>query len=220
MSSTAKSTQDFVDIKEIRDGVVTLKDGSMRAVVMSSSINFALKSEENQAATLAQFQNFLNTLDFSVQISVESRRLNIAPYLALLEERYKKQTTNLMKIQVREYVDFVKDFTENVNIMTKNFFIVIPFGSAAINMQKGMAQSLTSFLPGGSKNDGEMSKEDLANQHFEERKIQLQQRVAVVDQGLMRMGLRAVRLGSDELVELYYKVFNPGDNDNPIIPKS
>ena len=100
MAKPPKATQDFVPIKEVRDGVIILKDNSLRAILMTSSLNFALKSEDHQNAIIGQFQNFLNSLDFSVQLFIESRKLDIRPYLALLEERYTKQTTDLMKIQL------------------------------------------------------------------------------------------------------------------------
>ena len=108
--ATSKATQDFVPIKEIRDGIVILKDGSMRGVVLASSVNFALKSANEQQAIILQFQNFLNSLDFSIQISIQSRDLDIRPYISLLEGRYKNELGDLMKIQIREYIQFIKNF--------------------------------------------------------------------------------------------------------------
>src|SRR4029078_2814365 len=109
------------------DGVIVLKDGSLSSILLASSLNFALKSQDEQHAILLQFQYFLNSLDFSVQIFMQSRRLDIRPYIALLEGRYKEQTTDLMKLQTREYIEFIKNFTESVNIMTKSFFVVVPY---------------------------------------------------------------------------------------------
>jgi len=128
----AGATQEFVPIKEVRDGVVVLKDGSLRALLMASSINLALKSSSEQTAIIAQFQNFLNSLEFTAQFFVESRSLDIRPYIGLLEDRYAAELDDLMKIQIREYIAFIKDFTERANIMTKNFFIVVPYDPALI----------------------------------------------------------------------------------------
>src|SRR3989344_4379682 len=139
MAIQAQATQDFVPISEIKDGIVILKDGSLRSIVMVSSLNFALKSEEEKNAIISQFQNFLNSLDFSIQIFIQSRRLDIRPYLALIEQRYKEQVNELMRIQIQEYIEFIKNFTENTNIMTKNFFIVIPY-APAILQAKNIAQ--------------------------------------------------------------------------------
>ena len=107
------ATQEFVPIDDVRDGIVILKDGGMRGILMASSINFALKSDDERQAILLQFQDFLNSLDFSVQIVVQSRRLDIRPYIALLEDRYKEQSNDLMKIQIEQYMAFVKSFTES-----------------------------------------------------------------------------------------------------------
>lgn len=206
----AKTTQEFVPIKEVRDGLIIMKDGSMRAIVLSSSLNFALKSADEQEAIIFQFQNFLNSLDFSVQISVQSRELDIRPYLATLEKRYADELNDLLKIQIKEYIQFVKNFTESQNIMAKTFFIVIPFTPTILNVKRG--NGLNGFLPNGSKPD----KAAIKNDNFEENRTQLEQRVAVIQQGLMRCGIRSVSLGTEETIELFYKLFNPGDSEKPI----
>lgn len=209
----AKASQEFVPVKEVRDGVVILKDGGMRGILITSSLNFALKSEENQQAIILQFQNFLNALDFSVQIFIESRRLDIRPYLALLEERYKEQQTDLMKIQAREYIEFIKSFTESVNIMTKTFFVVVPYTAAPLEVGKRGIPTI-GFLK--KKENGGGAATPTAEEAFEEHKTQLEQRVAVVEQGLLRVGLRSARLGTEEAIELFYKLFNPGETEKPI----
>lgn len=198
------ATQDFVPIEDIRDGFVLLKDGGMRAILMASSINFSLKSDDERQAILLQFQDFLNSLDFSIQIVTQSRRLDIRPYIALLEERYKEQTNDLLKIQIEQYIGFVKNFTEATSIMTKNFFVVVPYDSVGTSVK-------SSFPIFGSKQSQSQKQED-----FEERRAQLEQRIGVVEQGLTRCGIRIGRLGTDEVVELFYKIFNPGDTEKPI----
>lgn len=211
MVDKAAASQNFIPIKEVRDGIAILKDGGMRALVISSSLNFALKSEENQQAIIFQFQNFLNSLDFPTQIFIQSRRLDIYPYIALLEDRYKKQTSDLLKLQTKEYIQFIKSFTEQTNIMTKSFFVVVPFTPALV--QKG-----TSGI-GSILNNNSSGKKDAAQQQsdlFEENKSQLEQRVSIIEQGLTRCGLRAARLGTDEITELFYKIFNPGEAEKPI----
>ncbi len=209
--SNSGASQEFVPIKEIRDGVIVLKDESMRAVIMASSLNFALKSGEEQQSIIYQFQNFLNSLNFSVQIVVQSRRLDIRPYIALLSDKAKEQTNELMKIQTREYIEFIKTFTENSNIMTKTFYIVIPY-TASILSSATKGGSVFPFP--GQKNKKEVAKENLED--FEEKRTQLEQRVSVVEQGLIRSGIRVAQLGTEELVEIFYKLFNPGDVEKPI----
>lgn len=201
---SSKASQDFVPIKEVHDGVVVLKDGSLRGIIMTSSINFALKSEENQQALIFQFQTYLNSLDFSSQIYIQSRKLDIRPYLALLEEQQKEQQNELFKIQTREYIEFVRSFTENSNIMTKSFFVVVPYARPIIKGKR--------FGFGSNKNSDKKNAADA----FEEGKTQLLQRMSVVEQGLTRSGIRIVRLGTEEIIELFYKIFNPGDSEKPL----
>jgi type IV secretory pathway VirB4 component len=201
----AKPTQEFVPISEIRDGVVVLRDGGLRIVLMVSSVNFALKSEDNQQAILLQFQNFLNTLDFAVQIVVHSRRFDVRPYLALLEERVKKQESELLQIQTREYIGFVRSFTESTAIMSKSFFIVVPYSPTPVKLRGG--------LPVGIRSKSAAPAAVAAD--FNESRTQLEQRIAVVEQGLTRCGLRTARLGTDEEIELFYKLFNPGEEQKP-----
>ncbi len=205
MALKAKATQEFVPIKEVRDGVVVLKDGGLRAVLMASSINLSLKSADEQEAILLQFQNFLNSLDFSTQIVIQSRRLDIRPYLLLLENRLKEQLEPLLKVQTKEYMDFIRGFTEQVNIMTKSFFIVVPYTATTLKSGNPLGGMLPSF--GGGKTE---QKKD-ASLEFEEKRSQLDQRVSVIIQGLQRVGVRATQLGTEEVIELFYKTFNPGD---------
>ncbi len=210
MTTSKNSTQEFVPIKEVRDGILLLKDGGMRGIFLASSLNFALKSEDERTAILFQFQDFLNSLDFTVQIVVQSRKLDIRPYLALLEEQVKKQTNSLMRIQTGEYIEFIRNFAENTNIMTKHFFIVVPYDSAIID------NSTTKGIRGLIKNSTQ-SEVKISNQaSFDENKTQLEERMSVVEQGLVRTGIRVARLGTEEVIELFYKAFNPGETEKPI----
>ncbi len=204
----AKRTQEFVPIREVRDGVVVLKEGGLRAIVLANAVNLSLKSSDEQQAIIFQFQNFLNTLDFSVQISVQSRRLDIRRYLLVLENRMKVQSEPLLKLQTKEYVDFIRNFTESVNIMTKNFFVVVPYTPVSLGPKSGVLKNLLS---------GKNRKEEIERQlDFEEKRSQLEQRVAVIQQGLSSCGIKSAQLGTEEVVELLYKVFNPGELEEKI----
>ena len=205
MALAAQAAQDFVPIKEIRDGIVVLRDGSMRAMLLASSINLSLKSLEEQQATLEQFQTFLNSLDFSVQIAISSRKLDIRPYLMLLEDRMKENIEPLLKVQTREYMAFIQQFTEEVAIMKKQFIVVVPYGGGGPS-KKDATSFLTNILGGNKKTNT-----DDKLLAFEEQRTQLEQRIAVVEQGLSRVGVRTVQLGTEEAIELFYKVFNPGE---------
>lgn len=204
VASTA--TQEFVPIKEVRGGVVVLKEGGLRQLLIASSVNFALKSADEQNAIIQQFQQFLNSIDFSVQFFIESRQLDIRPYLSLLEERYKEQLDELMKIQIRSYITYIREFTERNNIMAKSFFIVVPYDPPIISSGGGGLGSIF----GGKKT------KEQADASFEEHRLQLEQRVSVVEQGLVRTGVRVAQLGTEETIELFYKLFNPGELEKPI----
>ena len=201
MASKAGSAQSFVPLKEIRDGIAILRDGNLRGILMVSSINFALKSHDEQVAILAQFQSFLNTLDFSLQISVQSRRLNIEPYLELLHTKEAGQDNDLMRIQLREYIEFIRTFTTEVDIMAKSFFVVVPYSPAGVDVERGLSSLLSSGKIDQATND----------ERFMEHRSQLEQRISVVEQGLARIGVRSIPLGTDEIIELFYHLFNPGD---------
>jgi hypothetical protein len=201
----SQASQQFVPIQEIHDGVIVLKDGGMRAVLLASSINLSLKSADEQTAILYQFQSFLNALDFSVQISIQSRKLDITPYLQVMEDRYKKQSEQLMKIQTREYIEFIKRFTDLNNVMTKHFFIVVPYNNASSSSSQGF---LDKILPAGS------SSKNQETSRFEEGRSQLEQRIAIVQQGLSRLGIRTKRLDTDVSVEVFYQLFNPGEGES------
>ena len=213
VAKASKATQDFVPIKEVRDGVIILKNGSMRAILMASSINFALKSEDEQNAFIMQFQNFFNSLDFPIQIYIQSRDLDIRPYLSTLEEAYKNTIDELMRIQIREYIDFIRNFVEGANIMTKHFFVVVPYTPAIINVGSANSKkgSFLSALPFGKKQQTKTEE----NTTFEENVSQLDQRIAIVQQGLMRSEVRTAQLDTEEIIELLYKIYNPGEQDQP-----
>jgi hypothetical protein len=199
-TNNTAATQEFVSIRDIRDGIVILKSGQICKVLLASSVNFALKSQDEQRAILFQFQNFLNTLDFSLQIYVQSRRLNIEPYLAMLAERQGNQDNDLMRVQLREYIEFIRSFTIEVDVMSKNFFVIVPYTPNKINITQGF-KGILSQGRSGVQNDVTL----------EEQRLQLEQRQAVVEQGLNRMGVRTIALATDELVELFYHIYNPGD---------
>jgi len=212
MALNAKATQEFIPIKEVRDGIIVLKDEGLRAIVLANSVNLSLKSEDEQRAIILQFQNFLNTLDFSVQISVQSRRLDIRPYLLLLENRIKVQTEPLLKLQTKEYIEFIRNFTDTVSIMTKTFFVIVPYTHTVLKSDTGIFDRLFSKR---NKEEERMAREV----DFEEKRSQLEERVAVIEQGLGRCGIKSAQLGTEEIVEVFYKVFNPGEMEGKIKTK-
>jgi hypothetical protein len=203
----ARSSQSFVPVEEVRNGVIVLKTDGYRGVLMCSATNFALKSEDEQRAIIGGFQNFLNTLDFSVEIVVHSRKMDIRPYIALLESRLESQATELMRLQLREYIAFIRNFMESSDIMTKLFYVVVPYTPAVASEVASAIPFLKNQGKGGAATD---------TNNFEEHRIQLEQRMGLVAAGLQNAGVRAVALGTEEIIELLYRSFNPGVTENPI----
>ncbi|MDD5606758.1 MAG: hypothetical protein PHN37_02755, partial [Candidatus Pacebacteria bacterium] len=180
------STQDFLPIKEIKDGIIILKNGGLRTILAVSSLNFALKSQEEQDAIIYQFQNFLNSLDFSCQISLQSRKLNIVGYLDKIKEIEQNETNELLKVQVSEYGKFIKKIMEGGTIMQKNFFVTVPLSSLEIKSKK--------------------DKEEQTDEKFQRNKAQLLQRTEFVILGLRGCGLQAIPLKSLEIIELLWSL--------------
>lgn len=205
-SSSAQATQKFVPVTEIRNGIIMLKDGGYRGVLMCSAINFELKSADEQRAIIVGFQNFLNTLDFSIQIVVNSRKMDLRPYLKLLEGKMPAQQTELLRIQLQEYISFVSSFAERSNIMTKSFYIVVPYAPRAAAVEHTI----------GLLRHKHKEEEKGTTDSFNEGRAQLEQRLALITDGLAETGVRAAPLGTEETIELLYRSFNPGELENPI----
>jgi len=217
MAVKSKAAQDFVPIKEIRDGIVILKDGTMRMLLMASSVNLALKSADEQSAVLMQFQSFLNSLEFSTQIFIQSRRLDIRPYLRRLEDRHKAEMNDLLKVQIREYVNFIKTVTQMTNIMNKLFIVVVPFAptKSIVATNESKSKGILGSLLGKKTTEKPVVSQG-ALEAFEEARSQLEQRVGIVSQGLSRTGVRVASLGTEEVTELYYHLFNPGEDEKRV----
>src|SRR3989338_478943 len=205
MATAPSPTQAFVPVKEIRNGVIILKEGGYRGVLMCSSINFALKAVDEQRAITEGFQNFLNTLDFSIQIVVKSRKMDLRPYIALLEEKSPLQKSELLRIQLHEYIEFIRSFAGQTNIMTKSFYIIVPYTPQTL-----VAKAVRFLFRGPTTTPS------APEASFEEDRLQLEQRLSLVAAGLSGTGVRAAVLGTEEVIELLYRAFNPGELENPI----
>ena len=192
------SAQKYLEISEIKDGIVIMKNGGMRAVLMVSSINFALKSIDEQDAIVYHYQSFLNSLDFSVQIVVNSRQLNLDNYLQILKDQEKKQLNELLRVQISSYIEYIQGLVKMANIVSKTFYVVIPFSSA-----ESAGGAMKAIMGGGS------SKLLTNRATFEKYKDQLFQRVDHVIENLSGTGLHMTLLNTQELIELYYNLYNP-----------
>jgi len=192
---TKVPSQQFMPVEQIREGVMVMKDKSLKGILLVSSLNFALKSEDEQMAIIYQFQNFLNSLDFSCQIIVNSRRVNITGYIDKIKGLESKQTNELLKIQTAEYRAFIEEIVANGSIMSKSFYVVVPYFPMT-------------ELPNITTSGGD-SKTNLTEKKFQNGKYQLWQRMEYVSLGIRRCGLKSATLGSEELIELLWGLHHP-----------
>lgn len=190
-----QTTQDFLEMSQIREGVVILKNKSLRGILMVSSINLALKSSEEQTAIINQFQSFLNSLDFTCQIIVQSRKVNLTGYIDLIKKWEKEQDNELLQHQTKSYRNFIENFVKNETILTKKFFVIIPY-----NFHETPGSKLT-------------------EESFKRLKKQLNQRMEFVALGLRRCSLQAAPLTSSELIELFWILHHPKESETGYYPK-
>ena len=202
-AKTATPSQKFIEIQNIKDDVVTLKNSGLRAVCIASSINFELKGSEEQEALIGRFQGFINSLDFPLQILVNSRKLNIDPYLENLKELAKTQENELLHAQTTEYIDFIQKFVELTDIMNKSFYIVIPYNPAGAKEEKFLDKIKLII-------SSKVTTQKLSPEKFDEYKDQLMQRVNHIINGLGQVEVKATLLNNQQLIRLFYEFYNPG----------
>jgi len=200
------STQNFLQFQQIKDGVIMLRNKAFRGILMISSVNFDLKSEDEQNAIIYQFQNFLNSLDFSCQIIVQSRRLNITGYFDRLKELEEKQENELLKAQTAEYRKFIQGLVGGGTIMTKQFFVIVPYA---------MGESFE--MKGGLKLQPKIP--TLSEDAIQRCKEQLMQRMEFVAIGLKRCGLNVIPLTSPEIIELLWSLHHPKEAEVGYYPE-
>ena len=200
------SSQNTLQISEVREGMVVMNDGSFRAVVACQSINFDLMSDREREGVEYSYQSFLNSLYFPVQILIRSQRVDIGPYLERLVKMRRDQDNMLLSMLMEDYINFVDQLSQEANIMNKSFFVVVPYYptgdiSSAVNNSKNLFTGF--FKPQQQTN----IKIDRAA--YEKAKDEVQNRISAVTSGLFQMGVRSVQLQTKELASLFYNVYNP-----------
>lgn len=206
----SNSTQNALQISEIRDGIVIMNDGSFRAVVMCQSINFDLMSPQEREAVEFSYQGFLNSLYFPVQIFIRSQKVDMRPYLEKIDKLRKQQDNMLLGLLMEDYIAFLADIAQQTNIMDKKFYMVIKFPDAEADVRKALKQS-AGFFTGlaGLLSPGKPMHVVIDEKTLEAAKTELRNRVQAVMQGLAQSGIRSLPLDTEELIELYYDAYNP-----------
>ena len=199
-----KSTQSYLSVKEIKSDTLVIEGGVYCAIIAVSSTNFALKSQEEQNGLVYGYQNFLNSLDFSIQILMQSRKMDVHSYLEKVRLEMERQTNELLRVQTAEYIEFVENLIDNASIMNKSFYIIVPYGAMGINLKA--SGGLFGFMK--KKDDSAKLSQSLTA--FKDDKLKLDQRVNTVIAGLSGLGMRCVKLQTEEIVELIYDSYNFG----------
>ncbi|SRR3989339_41482 len=197
----SSSTQEYLDIAEIKEDTVIMRDGTLRSVILVSSINFALKSEDEQNAIIAAYVGFLNNIDFPLQIVIQSRESNIENYLNSLRQKEKEQTNELLKMQIGEYLQYINELIAMSKIMNKRFYVVVPYNPMTDNQKNFFSRVLDVFKPATIIK--------MKTSLFEHRKKELSKRIDNIMSGLSSIGLNAVPLDTQGLIELYFNSYNP-----------
>lgn len=195
------AAQHHLNIAEIKHDTAIMKDGTLRAILMVSSINFALKNEDEQNAIISSYVSFLNGLDHPLQIVIQSRKLNIRPYLENLAKREREQPNELLRVQIADYRSFVAELVSLGEIMSKQFYVIVPYDPLS-NKKRSFWSRLSEVI-----NPAVTVK--LKEERFLKRKQDLDMRVRQIESGLKSMGLETVRLDTQSLIELYYSTYNP-----------
>lgn len=204
----AAPTQQLIELETIQQDAIILRNGGLRKIVMVTGLNFDLKSEEEQTLTLYAFQNFLNGLNYSVQLFIHSRKINIEPYLTTLAARRQEEPMAILQNIIGEYREFIRSFTSQNAIMEKRFFAVVPYDP--IQLPAAGRTALRRLLGLFGKKPPPAEQDAAARQReFSRRLQQLDQRVDQVISGLTQVGVRAVPLNEEEITELFYNLYNP-----------
>ncbi len=223
------STQNTLQIAEIRDGIVIMNDGSFRAVVMAKSINFDLMSPAERDGVEFSYQGFLNSLYFPIQIYVHSQKVDMRPYIEKLDKIRSEHDNMLLALLMEDYINYINDLVSQTNIMNKQFYIVIPFFPIA-DVQKAITQSKSFFTGIVDMFNSKEQHVVINEQDLEKAKDELRNRIQAILGGLQQCGINGLPLDTQELIELYYDVYNPdtatrqhlsnyADLDVPVVTK-
>ena len=209
-ATNPNSTQNTLQISEIRDGRVILNDGTFRAVIMCKSINFDLMSPQEREAVEFSYQGFLNSLYFPVQILVRSQKVDLRPYLEKLDKIRTDQDNMLLGLLMEDYIAFLADIAQQTNIMDKKFYLIIGYPDADEDARRALRQSAGFFTGLADVFNKEKNPHVVIDEGtLEKAKTELRNRVQAVMQGLLQCGVQSLPLDTQELIELYYDVYNP-----------
>lgn len=206
------STQKYLPISGIKNDCVVLKDGSLRGLILCSSVNFSLKSDKEQKSIIAGYISFINSLEWPIQIVIQSRKLNIESYLEKLKKREAEQTNDLLRMQMKDYANYIKELVELGEIMTKKFFIIVPYNPLGDKKRKFFDRLFDIFKA------PEFIK--MKREKFEKFRSELFKRIDFIISGLAGIGVNASPLDTQSLIELFYNSYNPTESQSQKMEKT
>jgi len=229
VKTNPNSTQNTLQIAEIRDGIVIMNDGSFRSVLMVKSINFDLMSPQEREAVEYSFQGFLNSLYFPVQIFIRSQKVDLRPYIDRLDKIRSEHDNMLLALLMEDYIGFIADLSQQTNIMDKRFYVVIPYFPVA-DISKAITQSKNFFTGLVGMFNNKEQHVVINEADLNKAKDELRNRVQATLGGLQQCGIQGLPLDTQELIELYYDTYNPdtatrqqlknfGDLSAPVVEK-
>lgn len=204
MSTQGITTQQFIDIAGIQEGIIIMKNGGYRLILQLSAINFSLKSEEEQNSIIFQYQSFLNSLHFPIQVVIQSKLLDLNPYIKKIQALKEKQTNELIRLQTEDYIDYVSQLINVANIMKKTFFVVVSYDPTTIKSSSIIDKIFRKDEPASLR---------VSDQDFKRYKEQLTERANITASGLGSMGLHCTQLTTEQIIEMFYKIYNPETAD-------
>lgn len=206
--SNPNSTQNTLQIAEIRDGIVIMNDGTYRSVIMVKSINFDLMSQQEQEAVEYSYQGFLNSLYFPVQIFLRSQRVDLQPYIEKLDKIRTEHDNMLLALLMEDYITYIDQLSQQTNIMDKKFYVVVPY-QPVVDVQKALTQSKNFFGGLAGIFNSKEQHVTINEAELEKAKTELRNRVQAAMSGLLQCGVQSIPLDTQELIELYYDTYNP-----------
>lgn len=208
VKSNPNSTQNALQIAEIRDGIVIMNDGSFRSVLMVKSINFDLMSSEEREAVEFSYQGFLNSLYFPIQIFTRSQKIDLRPYIERLDKIRSEHDNMLLALLMDDYINYIADLSQQTSIMDKKFYVVVPYFATA-DIAKALTQSKNFFSGLVGMFNTKPQHVTINEADLNKAKDELRNRAQAALAGLQQCGIQGLPLDTQELIELYYDTYNP-----------
>jgi hypothetical protein len=193
------TTQKFIGIEDVKDDIFLLRDGSAGCIIEVGAVNYWLLSAEEQQSMIYAYANLLNSLSFPIQVLILSKKMNISSYLDYIDKKIEQQSNPNLKKLLSFYKEFIKTLIKKGSVLEKRFFFVIPFSPLELGVG-GVASNL--------------NKEYI----FSRAKTSLYPKRDHLQRLLLKIGLKPKVLFKQEIIELFYDLYNPSPTGSRLAP--